>query len=292
MVVAVYLPLALSLLLPALGFWWSGHPAPGAGVWVLTAGAGLAAGCTLWMLALLIGARVGDVLGWPGYASVPVPRAVSVVAAGAFVGALVRAGRATRRQLRVQRNLRSVRALPGGELVVVRHLRPHAFAVPGSPGRIVATDAMLRALTPAQRRVLLSHERAHLAARHSVALGLVHLAAAVDPLLVPVRQAVAYLCERHADEVAAAEVGDRRLVAGALGAAARASTGEPALALPAFHRLDVVRRVIALSRPPRRVSPLALAAALLGASGVAGLATAAAADATRDFIVMLAARVS
>ncbi|MEU0007856.1 hypothetical protein ABZ079_27115 [Streptomyces sp. NPDC006314] len=37
---------------------------------------------------------------------------------------------------------------------------PRAFAVPDRPGRILVTSAMLGALEPAERRVLLTHGRA------------------------------------------------------------------------------------------------------------------------------------
>ncbi len=80
---------------------------------------------------------------------------------------------------------------------------------PASGTWVVATDTMLRALNPAQRRVLMAHERAHLDAAHGVALSWGRLGAAANPLLRPAARAVSFLSERHADERAATAVGDR-----------------------------------------------------------------------------------
>lgn len=74
----------------------------------------------------------------------------------------------------------------GGELAVVRDSRPDAYALPGlpgSPGRIVVTTGMLRALDPAERDALLAHERAHLAGRHHFFLAGAELAALCHPAL-------------------------------------------------------------------------------------------------------------
>ncbi|WP_236791837.1 M56 family metallopeptidase [Amycolatopsis sp. GM8] len=139
------------------------------------------------------------------------------------------------------------------ELVVLADAPPVAFAVPFHGGRIVVSQAMLAALTPGERCALLTHERAHLRHRHHVFLILVSLAASLNLLLWPLRSAVAFQVERWADEVTCARVGDRRLVASAVGKAALAArtTGAP-LALAATGG-SVPRRVAALldTRPRR-----------------------------------------
>jgi hypothetical protein len=166
--------------------------------------------------------------------------------------------------------------------VVVADARPEAFALPGRTHRVVVSDGMLRALTATQQQALLAHERAHLDGRHDRLRALADLAAAVNPFLFPGRRAMAYLCERAADERAGIRLGDRGLVAEAVAVAAlagRGSTGELAL-----DRLGVVDRVHALASPaPRRVRPLWVAAAM----GVAATIVVSDFHATTDFILFL-----
>lgn len=48
------------------------------------------------------------------------------------------------------------------EVAVLPDGVPYAYALPGSPGRIMVSSAMLDCLTEAEQRALLAHERAHL----------------------------------------------------------------------------------------------------------------------------------
>ena len=145
----------------------------------------------------------------------------------------------------------------GGDLVVIEGPEPDAFAIPGRPGRIVVTRSLLRRLSPGERRVLLAHERAHLARGHHWHRSAVSLAIAANPLLWPLRAAVAYATERWADEEAAAEVGDRRMAARAW-RASRCSAAVP----PTAHQqlaaggMAVPARVSALLADPPRARPL------------------------------------
>jgi beta-lactamase regulating signal transducer with metallopeptidase domain len=86
---------------------------------------------------------------------------------------------------------------------------------------------MIRALSPAEREVLLAHERAHAAGFHFLFTVAARLAAAANPLLRPVSAAVAYSVERWADEHAAAATGDRPLTARAVARAALAAKASP-----------------------------------------------------------------
>src|SRR5206468_692329 len=119
-------------------------------------------------------------------------------------------------------------------LVVIEDPEPMAYAVPGFSGRIVVSTAMLRTLSAVERRALLAHEAAHLRYRHHVYTQLTDVASSANPLLRPLRAAVALSVERWADESAAAETGDRRLVARALARAgiahSRAHSAQPAAA--------------------------------------------------------------
>jgi Zn-dependent protease with chaperone function len=115
---------------------------------------------------------------------------------------------------------------PGVEgLVIFEDERPDAFALQGIRGRTVVSTGMLAALTPAERRVLLAHEASHLRNRHALYVLLVGVAAAGNPLLRPVSDAVRLGVERWADEDAAAAVGDRTVAARAVARAAVASRG-------------------------------------------------------------------
>jgi beta-lactamase regulating signal transducer with metallopeptidase domain len=137
---------------------------------------------------------------------------------------------------------------------------------------------MLRALPAEERRVLLAHETAHLAHRHHLYIQVAELAAAANPLLRPAARAVHAGAERWADEVAAAEVGDRRLAARALaraGLARAAASGRrvrvPAAALGAAASGVGDRAHALLAAPPRRrrVLATALAALVLATVGAA-----------------------
>jgi Zn-dependent protease with chaperone function len=208
------------------------------------------------------------------------------VAAGLLVGVLLLAAlrRATRIGVDLGHAVATCRRLgpDAGGLVVLRDDEPDAFALPGVRGRVVVSTGMLRMLPPDERRVLLAHERAHLAHGHQVYVQLTGLAAAANPLLRPLDREVGRGVERWADEVAAAEVGDRRLAARALARAglARARSpvdGRPGLALHAAERGGVGARAMALLQPPprRRRWPAAalLAVTLIAIGGAAWTAS-------------------
>ncbi|MFF2324550.1 MULTISPECIES: M56 family metallopeptidase [unclassified Streptomyces] len=181
-------------------------------------------------------------------------------------------------------------AYAGGELAVLRDSSPDAYALPGrpgTPGRIVVTTGMLRALDPAERDALLAHERAHLVGRHHLFIAAAELSALCHPALRSLRAPMGYALERCADEAAASAVGDRRVAARAIGRAAlaaRAAEGaartRPRMALAAAAG-PVPRRVAALlgRGTPRPRVGRAAAATLLACLVVSG---AAALDATSD----------
>ncbi|HJT95076.1 MAG TPA: M56 family metallopeptidase [Mycobacterium sp.] len=129
------------------------------------------------------------------------------------------------------------------ELEVIDVDEPFAYAVPGSPGHVVVSSGLLRELEPSERRALLEHERAHLQLRHSRYLKLVGMSAAALPLLRPLVDEIRFVTERWADEIAAAAVGDRNVVASAIARTALASTPANAMGLGDS---DVAARVQAL----------------------------------------------
>ncbi|WP_433291838.1 M56 family metallopeptidase [Actinoplanes sp. CA-030573] len=256
MTLAVYLP----LLLPVLVAWAARHATdrgrPRAAVPSLVAAAVLTAAASIWSLLLLVLTLFDDL---PAMAALksragmhppePVPDGVAVLAAAALCLVLISVARDVHVRRAAAARLRHAGPNAGG-LVVADWAEPLAVAVPGRPGEVLLTTGMLKVLDASERRAVLAHERAHLAHRHHVAVLLASAAAAVNPLLRPARDAVAYLVERWADEEAASGVGDRDLVARAVARAALATAGYPARsAALGVHGGAIARRVRALQRP-------------------------------------------
>lgn len=267
---AVYLPLLIPLF-AALG---AGPLArrlhPRVGTWLLTGSAVMLAGCSTTALGLLaatviVRVPVLAVLGRYSLEVVhrddPASTWVAVGAGVALCTAMLAAARLVWRRVRaVLAAYRQARCLPGvDELVVLPDAAAEAFAVPGRPGRVVVSTAMLDALEPAEQQVLLAHERAHLAHRHYLFLAAAHLAAVVNPMLRPVAAAIGYTVERWADEHAAAQVGNRRLAARTIGKAALATARTPAMHRPSRELALGVGTAPSLSGAgpvPRRVAAL------------------------------------
>jgi Zn-dependent protease with chaperone function len=134
-------------------------------------------------------------------------------------------------------------------LVVIPNDDPLAVALPFRGGRIVVSRGLLAALDSRETRALLAHERAHLRCRHHLFLAAVSLSTVLNPLVWPLRSAAVFALERWADEVAAQQVGDRRVVATAVAKAALASTQQTRFALAAAGG-SVPRRVSALLQAP------------------------------------------
>ncbi len=182
---------------------------------------------------------------------------VTVPAAILALGTVVLAGQGL---LLVQAAWREARALSDawrlarrsmGALVVLPDERPTVFALPGWPGRIVAAQQLLQALSTSEIRVVLAHEQAHLDGRHELHRAAVSLASALNPVLRPARGAIGLATERWADERAARLVGDRALVARTIGHVARVCGREiPAAPTMAAAGPGEALRVEALLRPP------------------------------------------
>jgi Zn-dependent protease with chaperone function len=207
---------------------------PRLATWLMAAGALLLAATSCGALGLLVLSELVrmPVLARLGHWSSTIvaggglPGGWTSLAAGILLGAalLAAASFAVRRGRALADASRHARDLPGrGELVVTGDAAADAYAVPGRPGRIVVSTGMLGVLDEVGRAALLAHERAHLSGRHHWFTGVARLAAAANPLVRPLANAVEYTVERWADETAAAAVGDRRLVARAIASAALAS---------------------------------------------------------------------
>ncbi|NUP50204.1 MAG: M48 family metalloprotease [Catenulispora sp.] len=267
MTVNVYLPVAAALLLGAAGPALGRRLPPAVATVLLTAAALATATTSLASLALLASYAVLRV---PGIAAVgrlsdavlvhgPINPMIGTVAGLALLALLpfaLRAGiRLYHEAAGTYRLAKTFSAHPAA-IAVIHDTRAQAFAVPGIPPlpghaaiptRIVATDALLRTLDGAQRRAMFAHEQAHLRRHHHLFLLLTHVAAVVNPLLWRLPDAVTAATERWADEDAAAAVGDREVLARALGRAAL--TNLPPT-VPAMAQAHVGARVRALMAPP------------------------------------------
>jgi Peptidase family M48 len=149
-------------------------------------------------------------------------------------------------------------------LVITRDERPTAYTVPAGPGAIIISTGMLRLLSARERRALLAHEAAHLRHRHAGYVLLARLAAAANPLLRPLAGQVRLAVELWADQVAASEVGDSRVVAQALARASLAASRPGPRTALAIGQTHIRARVSALTgQPPRRYRWAAAAALTL-----------------------------
>jgi len=302
----VYLPLLIPAVAAVAARPLAGRLEPRQGTWLLTVAAVALAGCSTAALALLAAsaaARVPALADLGNYSQSAIHRAdptsavtgsvaavVLTVAAVAVAVALRHRARALAESYR-----RAARLHDDGSVVVLRGTAVEAYALPGWPGRIVVSGRLLEALDAPGRAALLAHERAHLAGRHHLFTTVAHLAAAANPVLLPLARAVDYTVERWADEHAARVTGDRRLVAVTIGRVAMLATPGrlPAATLGMVQARSrrvslawagpVPRRVAALLGPPPRSRVLLLAAAAL----IVLLTGASAVEAARDLHALL-----
>ncbi|MEU1229519.1 M56 family metallopeptidase [Streptomyces sp. NPDC005828] len=295
MIVLLFLPLVIPWALPPLARRTVARVRPDIALYAITAAtAALAVGTVACLgalvlpLALRLPALASLVhLLAPLHAGPPVVAfGAAVLSVGALVVTLYAAVRGVAAEVvRLRAARRRVAGLSqAGGLCVVDDERPDAFALPGGSregDRIVVTSGMLRALDPGEREALLTHERAHLAARHHLFLGLARLAGWCHPALAAVVPEVSFAAERAADEVAARVCGDRKLAARAVGRAALAATsraaGPPRPVVAAGGTTGPVparvKALLALA-PARRLSAALVVMVLLctaaGASSLAG----------------------
>ena len=310
----VYLPLLVPVLAAAAARPLAARLEPRLATWLLTATTVALAVFSTAALALLAASALARV---PFLATVahysqpalrsgdPVPAVAGSAAALLLTAAAVAVAVVIRARARAlaESYRRAARMAPGGRVVVVPGHAIEAYALPGSPGRIVVSKRLLAALDDRGRAALLAHEHAHLAGQHHLFTTVAHLAAAANPLLIPVARAVDYTVERWADERAAAITGDRRLVASTIGQVALLATARPArlgaAALGITGTLGITgargrpislawagpvpRRVAALLAPPprRRLTLLAVVALLIAIAGASAV------EAARDLHALL-----
>lgn len=294
----VYLPLLLSALAAITARPLAAKMEPRQATWLLTAATVVLAGCSMVALALLAASAAAKIplLATLGHYSQPVVRRsdpTPVVAGAVAAILLAAAGLAVtitvRRRARAlaESYRRAARMEDDGAIVVVPGPAIEAYALPGWPGRIVVSGRLLSELDEGGRAALLAHEEAHLACRHHLFATIAHLAAAANPLLLPLARAVDYTVERWADEHAARTTGNRRLVATTIAQVAllatpprrQSVTAALGIVRPSTRRISVAwagpvpRRVAALLGPPpvSRRPLLAASAVLLALAGASAL---------------------
>ncbi len=227
----LYLPLVVPALAGAAARPLAARLEPRHATWLLTGAAVALAACSLAALALLAAyaaarapflAAAGDYSQQVVRRGAPIPAAAGVAAALALTGAAVAVTVMVRSRARAlaesYRRAAGLHAEDG--IVVVPGPAIEAYALPGRPGRIVVSGRLLDCLDDRRQAALIAHEQAHLASRHhlfTTVARLARLAAAANPLLVPVARSVDYTVERWADEHAATVTSDRRLVAETIG---------------------------------------------------------------------------
>jgi hypothetical protein len=199
---------------------------------------------------------VSAFLGVPAAAVVGVLLALAAIRLARQTLGLIRAGRACRH------------LVPGHDgVVIVADDRPSAYAVPGWHGRIVVSTAMAGLLSGPELQAVVAHEASHLCHRHHLLRMLADVAAAANPGLRRAAATVRLTTERWADEDAAIEIGDRRVVAQALARASVATGRRPQIAAAlAIGDSEVLQRARALLEPPparRRGSALLVVGALI-----------------------------
>ena len=278
----IYVALVLALVLPALLRPAARRLRPKPASIVVTVGAlvcGLVWVGALGLLAMATVGRIG-LVGAVGHWSVgvinrrdPVPVVTGVVSlavllfvATALAASCRRLGRGLLQLGRLHLRTADRRC---GDVAVIDDAAPEAVALPGWRGSVVVTSGMLRALEPAERRVLLAHERSHLRNAHWAFRLVTRLGAALLPTARPLVGQCDQALERWADEEAADAVGDRRLAATALARAALATTDHHRSTLvPGFSDGAVAERVETLLAP-RRPSRWAAAGLPIGLAVVA-----------------------
>jgi Zn-dependent protease with chaperone function len=131
------------------------------------------------------------------------------------------------------------------DLRVLEVAQPLAYCLPGVRSRVVVSEGTLDSLTDTEVAAILSHERAHLRARHDLILEAFTAAHAAFPRFVRsanALDAVQLLVELLADD-AAVRVAGRAPLARALVTCASGRTPVGALAAGGAHTLLRVRRL-------------------------------------------------
>lgn len=195
-------------------------------------------------------------LGWPLWTLDVAVFALTLLIGARLAMAVVRVAIATRRRRAHHRMLVDLLGVAPDavfatacarerDLRVLEVAQPLAYCLPGVRSRVVVSEGALDSLTETEVAAILSHERAHLRARHDLVLEAFTAAHAAFPRFVrsaSALDAVQLLVELLADD-AAVRVAGRAPLARALVACASGRTPVGALAAGGAHTLVRVRRL-------------------------------------------------
>jgi Zn-dependent protease with chaperone function len=174
-----------------------------------------------------------DVLGWPLWAAYVIVFAVTLVIGGRLTFAVLQVAIATRRRRAHHRMVVDlVGKSQGNHLRILNVAQPLAYCLPGVRSRVVVSEGALNALGDNEMAAILTHERAHLRARHDLVLEMFTAVHAAFPRFVRsgnALDAVRLLIEMLADDAAVRAAGPTPL-ARALVACASGRTPSGALA--------------------------------------------------------------
>jgi Zn-dependent protease with chaperone function len=215
-------------------------------------------------------------LGWPLWAAYIAVLALTLLVGVRLMVALVRVAIANRRRRAHHRMVVDLVGVGHGAALAqpcanTRDLRvldvpqPIAYCLPGVRSRVVVSEGTLNALTYSEVSAILTHERAHLRARHDLVLEAFTAAHAAFPRIVRsanALRAVQLLVELLADDAAVRATG-RTPLARALVACASGRAPSGALAANGTSTVLRVRRLSG-----RGNSPVLAAAAYLAAVAV------------------------
>jgi len=212
-----------------------------------------------------------DALGWPLWVAYVIVFAVTLVIGGRLTFAVLQVAIATRRRRAHHRMVVDlVGKSQGNHLRILDVAQPLAYCLPGVRSRVVVSEGALNALGDNEMAAILTHERAHLRARHDLVLEMFTAVHAAFPRFVRsgnALDAVRLLIEMLADDAAVRAAGPTPL-ARALVACASGRT--PSGALAAGGPTTVLRLRRLGGRPNSRA---VAATAYLAAAAVLALPT-------------------
>ena len=191
------------------------------------------------------------VLGWPLWLLYVVVFALTLMIGARLIVAVLQVAVATRRRRARHRMLVDLLDISHGSAPRASGLRvldvsqPLAYCLPGVRSRVVVSEGALTALSDTEVSAILTHERAHLRARHDLVLEMFTAVHAAFPRFVRSRNAldaVRLLIELLADDAAVRKAGPTPL-ARALVACAAGHTPKGALAAGGPSTVVRVRRL-------------------------------------------------
>jgi len=156
-----------------------------------------------------------EALGWPLWGAYVVVFAVTLLIGARLTYAVVQVAIATRRRRAHHRMVVDlVGKSQGSHLRILDVAQPLAYCLPGVRSRVVVSEGALKTLADNEMAAILTHERAHLRARHDLVLEMFTAVHAAFPRFVRsanALDAVRLLIELLADDAAVRTAGPRPL---------------------------------------------------------------------------------